>query len=781
MAGFAFNQTSPGIETKEFDQTTSVAPVSTSIGGVGGLFAWGPVGEIMEVSSEPDFVNQVGKPSNYNSETWFAATNFFDYANQLLVSRGANTTGNTTFVFPAGGNFGLVTNNNLLEVTSGNSQMTTNTSNANFSFTNNAVFPATVGNYILIQRINIANTSNVISSNFRQILGINSSVVILDNPINMTTVTDTSNSYISVSTYNGTLSAFANTSTVDNPLAQMVLNHASYNTVNFSIDVPYVAKWPGALGDSLRISVCDSANQYSSNITLTNCNFTVGSFAANLSFSSPASAQTAWSALSNNDYLLVGNTTIGSQYIQIQSTNTVPQTNTITLGLVSAYTLSQPYIGATTIQRNWEFFRSVGSAPGQTTYVAQQGNTSANDAVHVAVIDQNGAFTNVPGALLKVYQGLSRATDAKNSSGTTNYYVNVINGDSPYIWWANDRSGAYSNTARNIASSLNSVPLSLQFVGGQDGLGEGSIDVSTITSAWDLFKDKTNVDVDYLIGGKSLGGLNGELLPNYIQANIIDVRNDVMGFFSPAIQTVVNNIGNEINSMVNFMVNVNSSKRCNWDSGYKYQYDKYNDVYRWIPMNGDTAGTRALTDTVRAPWYSNAGYNRGLIKNVTKLAFNPGQIQQRNILFQNRINPIVIQKGFGAVLLGDQTATPQTSAFNANGTTNLFIYLEKIMTNASLFTTLFEFNDAISRQQWINLVTPVLRSAASDRAFGTDAQGNPGFKAQCDTNNNTDDIINSYGFVGDIYIIPNHSVRYIQLNFTALNQGTDLSFKVIGA
>jgi phage tail sheath protein FI len=206
------------------------------------------------------------------------------------------------------------------------------------------------------------------------------------------------------------------------------------------------------------------------------------------------------------------------------------------------------------------------------------------------------------------------------------------------------------------------------------------------------------------------------------------------------------------------------------DSGWKYQYDKFNDVYRYVPLNGDTGGTMVRTDQQRDPWYSPAGFNRGNIKNVIKLAFNPNKAE-RDVLYKAGVNPVVSFPGQGTVLFGDKTLLAKPSAFDRINVRRLFIVLEKSISTASKFT-LFEFNDEFTRANFVNLVEPFLRDVQGRRGI-TD------FRVVCDESNNTPEVIDRNEFIGDIFIKPARSINFIQLNFVAVRTGVDFS-EVVG-
>jgi Phage tail sheath protein subtilisin-like domain/Phage tail sheath C-terminal domain len=565
------------------------------------------------------------------------------------------------------------------------------------------------------------------------------------------------------------------------------------NTYAGDTDVLYMARYPGAIGNSLKISVCDSANAYTSTVNLysnslisntSTITATVGSSTLRVALANSATGNVADAAtiasamisgLTVGDYITVGNTTIGTQYMKVQSVDASPTSNSthayFDITSASAYQLSSDY-SAGSYTRNWEYFNAVDKAPGASFYQqsSSTGNTSAVDELHVVVSDQDGKFTGVPGTVLEVYSGLSRATDATTEDGSTNNYREVINNTSQYIWMLNDRTGATSATAASITSSTNAVPLSISFVDGSDGPDEGDVVIADILRGYDLFKSAEDVDISLVLQGKSRGGTNGEQLANYIIDNICESRRDCVAFLSPAFTDVVRVPGQELTNVLGYRNSLRSTSYAVLDSGYKYTYDKYNDVYRYVPLNGDIAGLAVYTDSTRDPWFSPAGFNRGQIKNIVKLAYNPSKAD-RDQLYKAGVNPVVTFPGQGTVLFGDKTLLNRPSAFDRINVRRLFIVLEKAISTASK-SLLFEFNDEFTRAQFRNLVEPFLR----------DVQGRRGiyaYKVVCDDTNNTTEVIDRNEFVGDIYIKPAKSINFIQLNFVAVRTGVEFS-EIVG-
>ena len=746
-------QLSPGVNVTEIDLTTVVPAVSSTDAGFAGLFRWGPVGELSLITSITELEKRYGKPTNFNAETFFTAYNFLTYANRLWVSRSANTTGTTP-------NVSVTTTSGSPNVTMTNTSALTS---GMFVYQSGNTSAIGTGNSVYI--VSVTNSTSIVLST--NAAASNTFQLYFANP-------ETSFNALAVET----------SGIVANQVNQIVRNRKEYSarvtdglaSGNFDTDVLYIAKFPGDLGNSLRVAVCDTANSFTSVVNAAvSLAFSTGSNTATMQFSgtSNAAANTFAGAFSVGDQILAGNTLIGFQYLQLRgvSVNTNFSSNTlVTLQFEDPYRLASAY-SSNSIARYWEFRNVVDGAPGQSTWVSSRGNTSANDELHVVVIDDGGKFTGTPGTILEVYKNLSRASDAKSNDNSALYYKDVINQQSNYIWWANDRSTAVSNTALYVASASSTVPGNYQMILGADGLDESSTSLATITAGYDLFKSPEDIDVSLILQGKPIGAAASEYqLANWLIQNIAEQRKDCIVLVSPKRSTVLNNSGNETADLVAFRNNIQSTSYAVLDSGYKYQYDRYNDIYRWVPMNGDIAGLCVRTDDTNDAWWSPAGFNRGAIKNVVKLAFNPNK-SQRDVLFSNGINPVVTFPGQGTVLYGDKTLLSKPSAFDRINVRRLFIVLEKAISRSAKFS-LFEFNDAFTRAQFKNLIVPYLRTIQGRRGI-TD------FYVVCDETNNTPQIIDSNQFVGDIYIKPARSINFIQLNFVAVGTGVQFS-QVVG-
>jgi hypothetical protein len=576
-----------------------------------------------------------------------------------------------------------------------------------------------------------------------------------------------------------TLSALANVGTVTANSTTTIKNSEDYDTrSSFDANIAYIARYAGAMGNSLKISVCDSANAYTSNLYTSVVN--AAAVSANLSLGSNSvvvvTGNTSDAALFANvmtvgDIVRVGNSTTGFNELKVAAFSV--NGSNVNVGFTSITTISlsanvsvAANVGFT---RFWEFYNVVDKAPGTSKFVSDRGGTS--DELHIVVVDEDGLLSSVQNNILEVYEGASRATDALSEGGGSNYYVSRINQSSEYIWWANHRAGSNAVLAATSTGSTNSKPLTISFAQGADGVStESNVAISSVLTAYDKFKNSEEIDISLILSGKARGGTYGEQLPNYIIDNIASVRKDCVVFVSAPRSAVVQNSGEITTSIVQFRNALHNTSYAFLDSGYKYMYDRYNDVNRFVPLNGDIAGLAAQTDYTRDPWWSFAGFNRGFIKNVIKLAYNPSKAD-RDILYKSDINPVVTFPGQGTVLYGDKTLLGKPSAFDRINVRRLFIVLEKAIATAAKFT-LFEFNDEFTRAQFRNMVEPFLR----------DVQGRRGiyaYRVVCDDSNNPGSVIDRNEFVGDIYIKPARSINFITLNFIAVGTAVEFS-EVVG-
>ena len=502
----------------------------------------------------------------------------------------------------------------------------------------------------------------------------------------------------------------------------------------------FVAQSAGAWGNNLKISVCFDSADFSEAITLSTGispgATTVG--CANTQLNSTVGGSNGTTNLTAGDILRVGSSTIGFQDLTVVST-ALDGDDAGVITFAPAYRLSDTSPTAAT--RKWAHYLNVDAAPGTSNS-------------HIVVVDEDGGISGTANTILEVYADVSRTDGDLDDQGNSIFYKDVINERSNYIW----------TTAASLADGANYT----SFTNGSEGTNgtESTIALSRLARGIDLYQNAEEIDISLVLAGKA-----NTVIANYLIDNIAEVRKDCVVFISPERDDVVEQaLGAELDQVLAFEAALTQSSYAVVDSGYKYQYDKYNDKFRYVPLNGDIAGLCVRTDDTRDPWYSPAGYNRGIIKNVVKLAYNPKK-GERDQLYKAGVNPVITQSGQGTLLFGDKTLLAKPSAFDRINVRRLFIVLEKAIATAAKYS-LFEFNDEFTRAQFRNLVEPFLR----------DVQGRRGifdFRVVCDTSNNTSEVIDRNEFIGDIYVKPARSINFIQLNFVAVRTGVEFE-EIVG-
>lgn len=417
----------------------------------------------------------------------------------------------------------------------------------------------------------------------------------------------------------------------------------------------------------------------------------------------------------------------------------------------------------------WDYASNFAAAPGTSAYADAKG--ASNDEVHIIVVDALGVFSGTAGTVLEKFANLSVASDAKGNDGSTLYYKNVINTQSKYAWWGKHPTQDDTEDLSWGAAASDGVYQHIDTAGEHTCTFAGGVDDDAsdgdLEDGYSLFVDKEQVDISLVI----TGGHSDTVCQHAIDTLSLG-RLDCVTFVSPPLNTVKNNAGDEADDIVSyFKTDLNRfSSYVVADSGWKRQYDRYNDVFVNVPLNADIAGLCARTDNTNDPWFSPAGLNRGAIKNVVKLLWSPNQTN-RDELYKNGINPVASLAGNGIVLYGDKTLLAKPSAFDRINVRRLFIVLEKAIATAAKFQ-LFEFNDVFTRSQFKSIVEPFLRDVRGRRGIYD-------FRVVCDESNNTGEVIDRNEFVADIFIKPAKSINFIQLNFIATR--TSISFEEVGA
>ena len=551
----------------------------------------------------------------------------------------------------------------------------------------------------------------------------------------------------------------------------LISNNEDYQS-NYSTGQGVVGSWAartaGAWGNNLSVSVCESAAAFETLVATT------------VNDASTATGDTAI-ILTDSSSIIVGDivsfstTAATSDYTdghEYRVTANNAGTNTITIvrkesgsnGLHAAIT------DGVNVRRRWRYYDFVDGAPGTSPYASARGGS--NDEMHIVVIDEDGGVSGTVGEVIETYSKVSKGADAKTSEGGVNYYPDVVFNRSAYIFWMDHSTlGATNGFGSNVVSkdfnstSAITATVTASLSAGSDG---SATTAGQLKTAYEKFIDSDTVDVGLIIGGKTPNetiGTPGEG-KNHINdlLQIAEDRKDAIAFVSPPRNHVVDitNTTTITNNIINFYEDINSSSYVVFDSGYKYMYDRYSDVYRYVPLNGDMAGLAARTDLTADAWYSPAGFNRGQVRGVVKLAYNPTKAQ-RDQLYPKRVNPVTFFPGQGTVLFGDKTGLSAPSAFDRINVRRLFIVLEKAIATASKFQ-LFEFNDEFTRANFRNIVEPFLREVQGRRGI-TD------FLVVCDETNNTSDVIDRNEFKAEIFVKPTRSINFVTLTFVATRTG----------
>lgn len=621
-------QVSPGVVINEIDRSDSLTQVALTEGAIAGSFAWGPILDVVTVSSESQLVEQFGKPNNDTASSFFTAANFLSYSNTLRVVRAANTS---------------------------------------------ALNATQDGGGLLIK--NESHYTN--------------------------TIKDTTPGQ-------GT----------------------------------WAAKYAGTLGNSLRVEMCPSAEAFRLSPNIATINATASSTTVTFSADVPS--------VNVGDTLIVGT----------QKRTVTAKAND------TSVTINAAFVGSVTgaaFAREWKYAKFFTAAPGTSSFAEARGGSL--DEVHVVVVDEDAEITGTRGAMLEKYESLSKASDGRAENGALNYYAEVLNNRSAWVWWLEHPVCA---PPMNWGDPVLNTTFTAQVHVEADSLSGGAVGEALSDAeqeaGYDLLADE-QVELSFVMGGEASAAV-----ATYIINNVVEPRKYAMAFLSPEKADVVDNVGSEVDDIVAFRESLPSTSYAVLDSGWKYQYDKYNQVYRYVPLNGDIAGCAARTDQVAESWFSPAGFTRGQLKigNTVKLAWNPKQAD-RDSLYIKGINPVVSFPGEGTVLFGDKTLQAKPSAFDRINVRRLFIVLEKTIDRSAKYQ-LFEQNDEYTRNTFINLVEPFLRSVKGRRGISD-------FYVVCDESNNPQDAVDRNEFRADIYIKPVRSINFIQLNFVAVR--SDVAFNEV--
>ena len=732
----AVNLASPGVLVREVDLTIgNVDPTSGSIGALVAPFTKGPVEEPQLIENEEDLLQTFGQPYSVDNhyEYWMVASSFLAYGGTMQVIRADDFNTQT----------GVGLKNAFVGAAS-SIRIKSDTHYNQLGYDDNTITGVTVasktpGSYANGIRISI------IDSAADQILRVPSgNTVQVGTAVTQTAVGRVAAGAGGTSVLDGYIKGIVTKST-DTTLEVKVLSHVS------------------AAG------------------TVTNQNYQQGGV---YNFTPTG---------------IVGLTTAGSQVVfngpDVTYTQAVDWFERQEIVLTSTDANGNPL----TIE--WD---AVADRPSTSTYAAARGGRF--DELHVIVIDDKGAITGNAGTILEKHLNLSKAKDAEYSVGSTSYWRKYLATNSQYIYGGSEPAGVttagYSIPSNNTldadsgwdqdASGVNfgvSGVVTASLAGGTNygdktdytTVGALTSGVDDLISGYELFANTEEVEVDFIMMGAAHHPKEQSQALAEKCIAVAEARKDAVAFISPYRQAflndssvgavTVNNIDTMTENIVSYYAPISSSTYGVFDSGYKFMFDRFNNTFRYVPLNGDIAGCCARTDIEQFPWFSPAGTARGAILNSVKLAYNPGK-KQRDILYSNRVNPVMLQPGAGIVLFGDKTSFGKRSAFDRINVRRLFIFLEDAI-SAAAKDQLFEFNDELTRTNFVNIIEPFLREVQSNRGIFD-------FVVICDETNNTGAVIDRNEFVADIFIKPARSINFIGLTFVATRTGVDFE-EVIGS
>ena len=768
-------QVSPGVATAEIDLTTRVPIPSLSQAAMCMISKWGPIHEIVTVSSEDGLVENFGKPDGDNFQNWLNGANFLTYANTLRVIRTANTSEANNAV--SNGNAVLVRNDAEYQ----------NTASLSGSGTSGRTWIAkhagTLGNSLktsicVATRANTQVQDNIVSLASNADITLTGTFTVGSDK----TVTATTASAGRVDRelevgdvlVNQTTNEFAIVETVTNSSSFTASqNDASTMTSGSTISITRLRRSAFIEGSRNMMGVIDGTAG-GNTLSGTNTRFQLQLHVGDI--------------LTIND----GTGDIRRKVTAIASDTSATVDETFTLSFSNK-----------TYQREWEYRSDFDKEPLTSDYAYKtSGSKDVNDEIHVVLVDEDGDWTgskDVRGAnrlvsksVLEIYPAMSVANGAISSTGESIYYKDYINDHSEYIRWG-DHAGegdavtraaeggdnticlswgntlGESNTAANNSfrgtfgalTQANGI-ITESFSGGNNG---ATVSDADYIIGWKEFQDPNQVDISFVLSGEA-----SNTLSTFLIQEIAENRKDCVAFISPENSDIVNQTGSEVSNVTARRNSLPSSSYGVMDGNYKYMLDRFNGVFRYVPLNGDIAGICASSDNIN-PYISPAGFNRGNVKNVTKLAFNPTRTN-RDDLYVKGVNPVVSFPGQGTVLFGDKTLLAKPSAFDRINVRRLFIILEKAIANAAQFS-LFEFNDEFTRSQFVSIVEPFLRDVQARR-------GILDFRVVCDSSNNPPSVVDRNEFRGDIFIKPSRSINFISLNFVAVASGVEFS-EVINA
>ena len=760
---------SPGVTVVEKDFSTIIPAVSTSTGAFAGAFAWGPVLEPTTISSENELVQRFGRPNDQNFKSFFTAANFLSYSANLLVNRvetagmrnaASSATGEVITVDFSGTNAGFRPGHNATVTFSAPQSATGTTATGTVVLKGSTIAGFTItqagSGYLTAPTVTISSPDVEGGEQAFAVAEIGedgevTAINLVANP-NDATATIGGSGYLTATVAISAAPAGGVSATATATVPASQISH---------IDITNGGSGYTA-APTATIAVSDTATYGVPTIPTTT---------AVISLSAGAKI------LNSNDYLA----NYADLGVKVHGMFAAKYPGILGNGLQVVLVDNNVYTWAVANEESNSTASLIttlfGTAPGTSDAAGSKG--ISNDELHVIVLDSaQGTWSGVPNGVLETFSFLSKIKGVTRPDGTNTYFRDSINNGSKYLWVLSTPSSEQVVDMQNadwnqhidtiaFGTNLRDLEAAAQVLTLTGGADDYNATFGSIMNGYRMFQNAETYDISLV----PLGDASPAIV-NAVLADLVDQRRDCVLFCSirgqdggPLIAT--GDAG--VQAAKAFKANITNSNYLFMDSGWKYQYDRYNDEYRWVPLNGDIAGLCARTDLTNDPWFSPGGFTRGQIKNVIKLGFNPGKTERDN-LYKESVNPVVTFPGQGTILYGDKTFTSKPSAFDRINVRRLFIVLEKAISTAAKFQ-LFEFNDDFTRAMFKNMVEPFLRNVQGRR-------GIIDFRVKCDDTNNTGEVIDRNEFVADIFIKPNRSINFITLNFVAAR--TSVNFTEIG-
>jgi len=794
----ALNLVSPGVKIREVDLTVGgITAANNQVGAIAGPFQKGPVDVPILIETENDLLNTFGKPISSDSqyEYWLGAASYLSYGGVLRVVRCDGTNLNNS-------NSGTNADSVTLKIKSTedyNNDYSTAT-DWNWSARN----PGSWANNLKVCVIDAAADQRIAIGTFGLNVGYAVTSAFSQSVAGVGTVTTETGVLKGIITRVNDGSIDVKITAKSSGAGSTVFTETSYaeGSVNsFGVGNIKIVNDDGDLTKVESSTISKFYGVVSSGSTVINPINLITSLPLGINNTQYIVSIGNSGVESTTSFVGLGTTTVnGALQNTILLSAAATASGTFELAVLnsgnSGETISAPLdwynqqtLGLTNSTVYW---RNIAPRPRTSEYASQR--NGANDELHIVVVDDTGEVTGTAGNILEKYTNMSKAYDAKISPSEGNYYKTIIAANSQYIFpgfapvgspskfltvsgFSNASDTTWGLDAQNNTFNVIGAT-TYNLIGGKDysgtnNIGGYSISLTNVVSGYRNFTNPAEYQINFLINGPS-GGTT--IYESQAKANeliaIADVRKDCIAVISPHRAGVVNvaNSDTQTNNIVKFFDSLASSSYAVFDTGYKYVYDRFNNQFRYIACNADVAGLMARTSINNYPWFSPAGANRGVLNNAVKLAYNPSQAQ-RDTLYPKRINPIIFSPGAGIILFGDKTALSYTSAFDRINVRRLFLTLESSIEKAAR-AQLFEFNDTITRANFINIVEPYLRDVKSKRGI-TD------FVVVCDESNNTPAVIDGNQFKADIYIQPARSINFIGLTFVATRTGVSFE-EIIG-